>query len=166
MTSPIDWPPPVLPGQTITDTWGNQVVAGIRMVPGHVRGQKPEFLPTPNTPIDLTGAAGLVDPLNRLGANGIYAHTQWAGLWSVHATYTWRSYLGTETQGCRFWFQIGSTVYAQVADQLLGPAHGNTTSTIVVLPPNGVLEFRYEGINHEAAYLTVDFAACWIGPAS
>jgi hypothetical protein len=167
MTSPIDWPPPVLPGQTITDTWGNQVVAGIRMVPAHVRGRKSEILTTVDTPIDLTGAVGLIDPTNRLGNTGVNVHTAWAGVWSVHATYLWRSYLGSEAQGCRLWFQIGATRYAQATDRY--NTLGATTSAILVVPSGGVIEVRYQGIDagggNAGAVLDIDFGFCWIGPA-
>ena len=77
------------------------------------RLQKPEFLPTVDTPIDLTGATGLVDPMAPVRPDGIYVQHQWAGLWSVHATCRWRSYPRHRTQGCTFWFQVGATRYAQ-----------------------------------------------------
>jgi hypothetical protein len=169
MTSPLDWPASVTPGQTISDTWGNQVVAGIRMQPAFVRGYKPGMhVGIGDNRLDLTGAGGLVNPNGILFAQGVYVQSAWAGLWSVHATWTFPPPNGDGD--VIVWFANVSTHYAKRSAKLgsatfyTGTSNELSTSTIIpVTPGETIIEFHVQaGVNTQT--VNVDFAACWIGP--
>lgn len=166
MTTPADWPPTVAPGNTISDTWGNQVVAGFRMAPAYIRGKK-TGIPIAGTDnqLDLTGATGLVDPRGLLTAAGILVPTIWVGLWSVSAQFSG----GYPYSEVKVWFEHGSNRYGELSSGwLLGhgiAASGQSSTTIIpVTTGETYIEFHFNVVDANTPSVDVEFAAHWIGP--
>ena len=166
MTTPADYPPAVAPTETITSTWGNKVVNGVKMPRPFVRFIRPSFATvTENTDylVTLTGLAEVVDPLGMITTNGLVIPANWGGQWFISYSGAWTT---TVSVTCVNWYtHAGMTDGLDSSISLAATTSGVSSSAVVKAAAADLVSFyaRYNAGSTTGAAVALTVTAAWQG---